>query len=186
MYVCTYTLHCIFTIIRSCHPLLNDHLLLRSCTAHTFGDSILMTSFRKRNFPNSAWNLCPQFFTHASRTWHRRRGIADTCTASIQHHKIHQYTQPSRDSLSVLEGPTSHHHSVSSWQPSLRPSEDYVRTYVDYGNVYKSICTHLSPQYTRLYTGYCRLLSLHTSWCKYISSLEKSPLTGCIMTHLVL
>ena len=51
---CTYTLHCIFAIIQSCHPLLNNDLLLRSCTAHTFGDSILMTSFRKRNFPNSA------------------------------------------------------------------------------------------------------------------------------------
>lgn len=35
----------------------------------TFGVKSLISSFRKRNLAASLWNLFPQLFIHASRTW---------------------------------------------------------------------------------------------------------------------
>lgn len=35
----------------------------------TFGVKTLMSSLRKRNLATSPWNLFPQLFIHASRTW---------------------------------------------------------------------------------------------------------------------
>lgn len=44
--------------------------------ALTFGDSTLISSFRKRNLATSPWNLPPQWFTHVSSTCRGGRPLA--------------------------------------------------------------------------------------------------------------
>lgn len=44
--------------------------------ALTFGDSTLISSFRKRNLATSPWNLPPQWFTHVSSTCRRGGPLA--------------------------------------------------------------------------------------------------------------
>ena len=41
----------------------------------TFGETTLIISLRKRNFPISWWNLWPQFFTDASNVWKRKSSV---------------------------------------------------------------------------------------------------------------
>lgn len=70
----------------SCHPVQNinssDHTAterLSNFMLLTFGETTLISSFKNLNFPTSLWNLRPQFFIQASRTYTRR----DSCNTYL-------------------------------------------------------------------------------------------------------
>lgn len=58
-------------------------LLIYTQTKHTLGETTLMSSFRKRNFPTSLWNLFPQFFTQVSRTLGHKHTVTNSWKKNV-------------------------------------------------------------------------------------------------------
>ena len=64
--------HRMFSFCRSTKlKLLEQPMLVKFLL--TFGEMSLIISFRKRNFPTSCWNLLPQFLTHVSSVFKKKK-----------------------------------------------------------------------------------------------------------------